>query len=113
MADLFSVTAPRVVRWPDGRRHLAVACFPHPRGLVYFEPFWHLDPGGRVHRVEGELRGEGPWKVGEAVIHVLGCQGADPDLAMAFEAWQQACLGGEAVPDEEAARRHARTLGAG
>jgi hypothetical protein len=38
--------------------------------------------------VEGALKGEGPWKVGDAVITVLGCQGTDPVMAGLYARWQ-------------------------
>lgn len=111
MADLFCVKAPLVIRYPDGRRHVMVAWFECPGGLVYFEPFWPEDPAGRVHRAAGTLRGEGPWKLGEAVITVLGCHGTDPGLAADYEAWRQAAWQGEAVPDEGGLLRQARQCG--
>ena len=40
--------------------------------------------------VAGPVRGEGPWKVGDAVVTVLGCHGSDPELASEFAAWQAA-----------------------
>ncbi|MGM0680389.1 MAG: hypothetical protein ACQESY_11055, partial [Pseudomonadota bacterium] len=45
-------------------------------------------PWKQTHLVEGEIKGEGPWKIGEHVINLLGCQGANPELAMQFEQWQ-------------------------
>lgn len=90
MPDLHAVTAPLSIRLPDGSRHVMAEHFPHPRGLLWFEPYWHLgDPDQTIHRAFGAVRGEEPWKVGEAVVNVLGCQGSDPALAAAFEAWRQ------------------------
>lgn len=92
MADLFSVTAPLFVRLPDGSRHIIAERFPlrDGPGLVYFELYWHLQRPAAlaIHRLDGEIRGDGPWKVGAAVIGVLGCQGTDPELAAAFAEWQ-------------------------
>jgi len=90
MADLFSVTAPLLIRRADGRQHVAAELFPHPDGIVYFELFWNLrDPDEAVHVVRGPLKGEGPWKVGDCVIRVLGCHGTDGDLARQFDQWRQ------------------------
>lgn len=90
MPDLHSLTAPLAIRLPDGTRHVMVERFHHPRGLLWFEPFWHLgEPDRMIHLAEGTVRGEGPWKIGEAVVTVLGCQGTDPALAAAFEEWRQ------------------------
>ena len=89
MADLFTVTAPLLILRPDGRRHVAAEVFRHPRGLVYFELFWNLrDPAETVHLLEGPFKGEGPWKVGDTVIRVLGCHGTDGPLAQQFDEWR-------------------------
>ena len=89
MADLFSLTAPLLIRYPDGTRHLMVERFAHPQGLLYFRAFWdQLAPGQGMVLVEGKLCGVGPWKAGAAVITVLGCEGTNPDEAAEFADWQ-------------------------
>ena len=89
MADLFSVTAPLVIRFPDGEKRIMVERFPLANGLLYLEPFWtQQEPETAFQRVEGPLRGDGPWKVGDAVITVLGCQGTDPAMAGLHARWQ-------------------------
>jgi hypothetical protein len=89
MADLFSITAPLLIRYPDGTRHVMVARFPHPGGVVYFRTFWDQLPLQQgVLLARGELHGGGPWKVGAAVITVLGCHGTNPDEAAEYSAWQ-------------------------
>lgn len=89
MPDLHSLTAPLSIRLPDGTKHVVAEHFSHPKGLLWFEPYWHLnDPDRTIHLTEGTIRGEGPWKVGDAVINVLGCEGTEPTLAAAFEEWQ-------------------------
>jgi hypothetical protein len=114
LADLFSVTAPLMIRCPQGDARIMVECFAHPDGILYFEPFWHQLPAGSgVHLQRGELRGDGPWKVGDCVITVLGCQGTHPQLAAQFAAWQE-YLAGDPVeyPSEGAIRAQAGSLGA-
>lgn len=90
MAELLQVTAPLLIRHPDGTRHIMVERFAHPEGLLYFEPFWHLHrPAARaIHLARGGIRGEGPWRLGEAVVTVLGCQGSDPGMAGLYAEWQ-------------------------
>lgn len=116
MADLFSMTAPLLVRLPDGTRHIIAERFPGgDAGLVYFELYWHLQrPAARgIHRLCGEIRGDGPWKIGDAVISVLGCHGTDPDLAAAFAEWQDYLRqGAPGYPGPEAIRTLARAHGA-
>lgn len=89
MADLFSITAPLMIRFPSGEKRIIAEHFPHPKGLLYFDLFWHLGyPDDTIHIIEGEITGEGPWKAGSHVINVLGCYGSDPELAVEFSQWQ-------------------------
>jgi len=89
MADLFSITAPLMIRKPQGEEQVIAAIFPHSKGLVYFDLYWHLgEPTETIHLVEGTLSGEGPWKIGGYVINILGCHGTNADLATAYQQWQ-------------------------
>jgi len=89
MADLFSITAPLMLRNPHGEEQVIAEIFPHPRGLVYFDLYWHLgQPTETIHLIEGTLRGEGPWKIGDYVINVLGCHGTNAELATAYQQWR-------------------------
>jgi hypothetical protein len=114
MADLFSVTAPLLIRRPDGTQHVVAELFPHPGGIVYFELFWNLrDPGETVHRLEGPFKGDGPWKVGDAVIRVLGCHGTDGALARQYDEWRQyRSEHGDTYPGRPFIEAIARHLGA-
>lgn len=90
MPTVDSMTAPLVLRHPDGNEQLVAACFTHPDGMLYFDLFWHQStPGKAAHLVRGELRGDGPWRVGEHRLRVLGCHNTDPHLQDDFSAWQQ------------------------
>jgi hypothetical protein len=109
--DIFSVTAPLVIRLPSGEKRVMAERFPHPKGLLYFEPFWRdneFQPA--VHLAEGEIKGDGPWKIGDAVITVLSC--GDAELNMEWNNWQQFVLGGGIYADPEATREVARANGA-
>ena len=89
MANLFSLTVPLLIRYPDGNRHVMIACLEHPEGLVYFRPFWNSTPDAKdIQQVKGEVTGEGPWKIDGAVITVLGCQGTNPEEATEFSRWK-------------------------
>ena len=89
MADLFSVTAPLVMRAPDGGEALLAEVYRHPKGLLYFEPYWHLNkPEQGIHLVKGWLAGEGPWKISGHVIKVLACRGSEACLATDFNEWR-------------------------
>lgn len=115
MAQLFAVTAPLALRLPDGGRKVIAACFPHPRGLLYLDTFWHLaSPHEAAHLIVGELTGEGPWKIGGCVITVLGCQGTDPELVLPYARWRDYLeqAGQEDYPPPAQVRDIVRRLGA-
>lgn len=89
MADLFSITAPLMLRKPQGEEQVLAAIFPHPNGMLYFDLYWHLgQPEETIHLIEGTLSGEGPWKIGDYVINVLGCHGTNAELASDYQQWQ-------------------------
>jgi hypothetical protein len=89
MADLFSVTAPLAIRFSDGSRQIIIERMPYRDGMLFLPAFWtEAGAGSALRFVAGPLRGEGPWKVGDAIVTVLGCQGTDPELAAEFAAWQ-------------------------
>jgi hypothetical protein len=89
MATIDTVTAPLVLRQADGSERLVAACFTHPEGLLCLDLYWHRStPREAAHLIRGKLRGEGPWRVGDARLRVLGCHNTDPHLQDAFTAWQ-------------------------
>ncbi len=84
------MTAPLTLRRPAGEERIMAEHFRHPRGLLYFDLYWHVgDPAETVHVIEGEISGEGPWRVGDCIVKVLGCHGSNPALATAYTRWQQ------------------------
>lgn len=90
MADINQVTAPLVLRDPDGNEKVIAAAFTHPLGLLCLDLFWHLsNPNEAAHLIPGELQGEGPWRVGDHRLRVLGCHNTDPHLADQFAEWNQ------------------------
>lgn len=117
MADLFTLKAPLAIRRDDGVRHVMAECFPleDEPGLVYFELYWHLQRPAvlGIHRIVGDIRGEGPWKIGGNVITVLGCHGADAELATSFAEWRSYLQqGAPGYPAREAIQALARAQGA-
>ena len=89
MADLFTVTAPLLLRLPDGKLKVMAEVFRHPQGLLYFDLYWDRQPvDAGIHVVSGELRGTGPWKIGDSIITLLGCHGSHPEQAADYAAWQ-------------------------
>lgn len=112
MADLFSMKAPLVIRFPDGEFRIMAEYFKHPDGLLFFDLFWNQQPDNSIHLVKGEYKGDGPWKVGDVVISVLGCHGCDADLATQFAEWQaylQMC--GDEYPGDEEIQKLANEYG--
>lgn len=114
MADLFTVTAPLLAHYPDNTFHLVADIFPHPQGVLYFEPYWYEAGPDATHTIAGVLQGEGPWKVGEVIIRLLSC--GDNELSMQWNEWQQFLTELQPVTtpyyDEEAKRVFARKVGA-
>ena len=90
MSAVDTSTAPLVLRHPDGREQLIAAGFTHPLGLLYFDLYWHLStPQEAAHLIHGDMRGDGPWRVGDSRLRVPGCQGTDPHLQDDLVGWQQ------------------------
>ena len=89
MPDLFTMKRPLAVNYENGNKSIMVAYYPHKEGLVYLEPFWEQKPeGNKAIVIKGEVRGDGPWKIGNAVISLVGCQGTDPYLAQLLSQWE-------------------------
>lgn len=114
MAKLESVTAPLVIRHPDGSEKVVAAAFPHPLGVLYLDLFWHQrGPADAAHLLRGELSGDGPWRVGDARIRLLGCHNTDPHLMDQFGPWRQYLeTHGDAYPPQAQIHDIARRLGA-
>ena len=108
------VTAPLVLRHPDGREQLVAACFTHPDGLLYLDLYWHKKtPREAAHLIRGALRGEGPWRIGDWRLQVLGCHNTDPHLQSEFAAWQAHLQSADAgYPPRQQLVEIARRLGA-
>ena len=103
MADIFTVKSPLAIRMPDGSKKILVELFPHDKGAVGFELGWELTdiPDPYIHTFEGALKGEGPWKIGDCVLTVLGCHGTDAELASEYANWQFQREMGSSYPDVE------------
>jgi len=113
MADLFSMKSPLMIRFKTGESHVMAEYFRHPEGLLYFDLFWQENQSASIHLVKGEYKGEGPWKIGDAVISVLGCHGCEADLATQFAAWQSWMqMYGDTYPSEDAVQEIAQERGA-
>ncbi len=89
MADLFSVTAPLTLLTPDKDESLIAELFKHPKGLLVFEPYWHLKNAEEgIHLIKGWIEGEGPWKISGHIIKVLACHGTNACLADEYNEWR-------------------------
>ena len=101
MADLFSVTAPLAIRFRDsGEKQIMIERIPYNDGLMFLPVFW-TDTGVADALRYGPIVGDGPWKVGNAVVTVLGCHGTDAELASEFSCWQTRLVQlGEAYPEK-------------
>lgn len=114
MAAIESVAAPLVIRFGDGNERVAAHCFPHRLGLLWLDPFWHQSaPQESAHLLRGELTGEGLWRIGDAVIRVLGCRNTDPHLQGQYLPWKEYLEhNGGRYPPPQQVREIARRLGA-
>jgi len=113
MADLFTMKSPLMIRFANGEASIMAEYFKHSEGLLYFDVFWPERTDSFIHVVKGEYKGEGPWKVGDAVISVLGCHGCDADLATQFAEWQTWLqMVGDQYPTEEEIKNLAIEFGA-
>jgi len=89
MADLFTVTAPLVIKSPHGGEKAIAEIFQQEKGIVFFEIFWnHLAGYQGIHFIPGDIKGEGPWKVGDYILNVLGCHASNAELAEDYAQWQ-------------------------
>jgi len=104
VADLFSVTAPLTIRFKDsGEKHILVERIAYNEGLLFLPTFWtDSNVETALHYVPGPISGDGPWKVGNAVVTVLACHGTDAALANDFNCWQSRLMElGEAYPAKQ------------
>lgn len=113
MPDLFSMKSPLMIRFASGEKRIMAEYFKHPEGLLFFDVFWNQADDSAIHIVKGEYKGEGPWKIGDAVINVLGCHGTDPELAALFSEWQMYLqMSADIYPSDEEIKRLAIAKGA-
>ncbi|WP_456444419.1 hypothetical protein [Thiolapillus sp.] len=113
MAHIDTVTAPLIIRFSQKEEKVVARAFPHPLGLVYLDLFWHLStPDQAAHLIRGQLQGDGPWRVGDARIRILGCASTDPHLQEQYVPWRDyLSQHPENYPPEEQIREIARRLG--
>jgi len=87
MADLYTLTTPLLVRYPDGEQRLIADKYMHPHGMIYAEPYWLESESPRAYLIKGTIKGEGPWKIGDVIVRLLSC--GDTEEAMQWANWQQ------------------------
>lgn len=84
--------SPLYIRYPNGEVRVIENLFEHPNGVLYFELFWEKDPQYSIHIIEGDITGDGPWKVGDCSFHILGCNHTHPQMCEMHSFWQQELL---------------------
>ena len=84
--------SPLYIKYPNGETRVIEAIFQHPKGILYFELFWENDPQYSIHVIEGEVTGDGPWRVGSCSFHILGCNHTHPQKWEMHSFWQQELL---------------------
>jgi len=91
MADIFTLTSPLLVQYPDGEKRLVADKFHHPQGMVYTEPYWLESELPAAYLLAGEISGEGPWKINNVIVRLLSC--GDIDFKMQWAEWEQYLYG--------------------
>jgi hypothetical protein len=114
MAIIDQVSAPLVLRDPNGNEKVIAAAFTHPQGLLCLDLFWHQStPDQAAHLIRGELSGEGPWRIGDHRVRVLGCHNTDPHLADQYATWSEYLANnGDQYPPRQQIVEIARKMGA-
>ncbi len=80
MSSLFTIRSPLYIQYPNGEKRLVQELFQHPDGILYFEHFWEKDPEYSIHIIKGKIIGKAPWKVGDCVFNIVGCNHTHPEL---------------------------------
>jgi len=114
MADLFTVTAPLAIRFSSGEKQIMIERLAYRDGLLFLPAFWPETGIDKALRfVAGPIKGDGPWKVGDAVVTVLACHGTDAGLANDFSCWQTLLMQmGEAYPPRDKIEKMMKTYAA-
>ena len=84
--------SPLYIKYPNSEVRVIENIFEHPKGVLYFELFWEKDPTYSIHLIEGDISGDGPWKVGDCSFHILGCNHTHPQMCEMRSFWQQELL---------------------
>ncbi|WP_201340858.1 hypothetical protein [Abyssogena phaseoliformis symbiont] len=92
MNKLFTMCSPLYIKYPNGETRVIEALFEYLKGVLYFEFFLEKDLTYSINIIKGEVMGEGPWKVGQCSLHVLGCNHTHPQLCEMHAFWQQELL---------------------
>lgn len=71
--NLFEETKPLKIIHPIGGERVIAVLFPSPDGLYFFDIGWDepLNVTHPIHFVEGEIKGGGPWTVGDSKIEII------------------------------------------
>ena len=113
MPEIESINSPFAILFDDGSKILAAACFRHELGLLYLDPFWHQQkPDQAAHIIKGQLKGDDPWRIGEATIRLAGCQHTDPELQTLKSKWTDYLKTADDYPPVEQIYDIVRRLGA-
>ncbi|SFV69386.1 hypothetical protein MNB_SUP05-5-136 [hydrothermal vent metagenome] len=80
MAEIFTIKSPLYIQYSNGEKRVIQNLFKHPEGLLYFELFWENNPKYSIHLIKGKIKGEGPWKIADCTLHILGCNHTHPKL---------------------------------
>jgi len=87
MVDIYTLTSPLLVQYPNGEKRLVADKFTHSLGMVYVVPYWLEHEIPQAYLLAGEIKGEGPWKIGDVIVRLLSC--GDIEHKMQWAEWEQ------------------------
>ncbi len=92
MNSIFTIRSPLYIQYPNGEKRLVQELFKHPDGILYFEHFWEKEPKYSIHIIRGKITGQAPWKIGDCVFSIVGCNHTHPELCHRQAFYKQEAL---------------------
>jgi hypothetical protein len=68
--NLFKMRKVLKIIHPIGGERIIDHLFKTPTGICFFDEGWTETSNNPIHFVDGEIRGEGPWTIGDSVIDI-------------------------------------------
>lgn len=70
--DIFETKEPLMINIPDGGKDRPIDyLFKTPTGICFFDIGWPNSSSNAIHFVDGEIKGDGPWQIGDGEIAIV------------------------------------------